>query len=173
MADAPLTERLAKFVRLLSSDQDGEVVAAAGAIRRVLVAANLDIHDLARVIERSSLGDEQTSKPDPASANPYWHGRPSYEDHTRDPYWRAHEWARRRRADGFKWPDEEPPVDKQANDRANYCYQYRNTILNFRETAFVTDMIAQSLIRHLTPRQTEWLDAIWRKCQPFNFDDVG
>jgi hypothetical protein len=34
--DIPLAERLAKLVRLLGSDREGEVVAAAGALKRVL-----------------------------------------------------------------------------------------------------------------------------------------
>jgi hypothetical protein len=44
---APIAERLGKFVRLLSSDKDGEVVAAARAIMRTLAGEGLDIHALA------------------------------------------------------------------------------------------------------------------------------
>ena len=40
--------QIAKLLPLLSSDQDGEVVAAARAVCRTLQAAGLDIHDLAR-----------------------------------------------------------------------------------------------------------------------------
>ena len=167
MTDAPLTDKLAKFVRLLSSDQDGEVIAAAGAIRRTLLAANLDIHDLARVIEQSKLGTEPARQytPPPHHAPPDPRQRRHPDESTSD-------FKRRRRAEGFVWPGEEPAVDRQAHARATYCYQYRRTILNGRETEFVADMIEQSLHHHLTPRQAEWLETIWLKCQPFNFDDV-
>jgi len=51
---APVAPRLAKLVRLLSSDQDGEVIGAARMILRVLRQANLDIHALSSVIETST-----------------------------------------------------------------------------------------------------------------------
>ena len=187
MTDAPLTDKLAKFVRLLSSDQDGEVIAAAGAIRRTLLAANLDIHDLARVIEQSKLGTEparQYTPPPPHHAPPdptgrsdgtgtrsEWHYNPFYRQR-QHPDESTSDFKRRRRAEGFVWPGEEPAVDRQAHARATYCYQYRRTILNGRETEFVANMFEQSLHHHLTPRQAEWLETIWLKCQPFNFDDV-
>src|SRR5260370_14696966 len=44
---APIADRLGKFIRLLSSDKDGEVVAAARAIIRTLHSEKLDIHVLA------------------------------------------------------------------------------------------------------------------------------
>ncbi len=48
----PIADRLGKFIRLLSSDRDGEVVAAARAIMRTLQAEKLDIHVLAGAIEK-------------------------------------------------------------------------------------------------------------------------
>ena len=50
---APIANRLAKLVRLLTSDRDGEVVAAARSINRTLKSAGLDIHALAAEIENS------------------------------------------------------------------------------------------------------------------------
>jgi hypothetical protein len=44
---APIAGKLGKLLRLLSSDQDGEVVAAARALVRTLEAEKLDIHALA------------------------------------------------------------------------------------------------------------------------------
>jgi hypothetical protein len=46
------TGKLGKLIRLLASDKAGEVVAAAGALKRSLAAANLDFHDLAGAAER-------------------------------------------------------------------------------------------------------------------------
>jgi hypothetical protein len=45
-------DRLEKLVRLLSSDKDGEVLAATAAIRRVLATEGLDIHSLADALCR-------------------------------------------------------------------------------------------------------------------------
>jgi hypothetical protein len=47
----PIAGRLASFMRLLSSDKEGEVVAAVRAITRTLRVAQLDIHTLAEVVE--------------------------------------------------------------------------------------------------------------------------
>lgn len=51
MALAPVAPRLARLLRLLASDQDGEVIAAACAIGRTLKSVALDFHDLARAVE--------------------------------------------------------------------------------------------------------------------------
>jgi hypothetical protein len=45
--DLPGAERLAKLIRLLSSDRSGEVGAAVEAIKRTLETCGLDLHDLA------------------------------------------------------------------------------------------------------------------------------
>ena len=46
--------KLANFIRLLASDKDGEVVAAARALNRVLLGIGADFHDLAERIEKPS-----------------------------------------------------------------------------------------------------------------------
>lgn len=48
---APIADKLGKLLRLLSSDRDGEVVAAARGIERTLKNAGLDIHALAAAVE--------------------------------------------------------------------------------------------------------------------------
>jgi len=55
---APIADKLKRFIRLLSSDSDGEVVAAARALNRALKGAKLDIHVLADSIDRN--GKEYT-----------------------------------------------------------------------------------------------------------------
>ena len=47
-----LEERLADCIRVLSSEKDGEVVAAARALKRTLESAGTDIHGLANAIEK-------------------------------------------------------------------------------------------------------------------------
>jgi hypothetical protein len=48
---AAIAPRLGPLIRLLSSDQDGEVVAAGRAIVRTLKTADFDIHTLAGLVE--------------------------------------------------------------------------------------------------------------------------
>jgi len=48
---ADIAPTIAKLLRLLASDKPGEVAASAQALRRVLGSANLDLHDLANVVE--------------------------------------------------------------------------------------------------------------------------
>lgn len=49
--------RVGQFLRLLGSDQPGEVVAAAGALQRALIGAGVDLHDLAAAVEHSTLAE--------------------------------------------------------------------------------------------------------------------
>ena len=60
---APIADKLSKLVRMLTSDHDGEVVAAARSINRTLESAGLDIHVLAAVIERGSAGNAMPNAP--------------------------------------------------------------------------------------------------------------
>jgi len=53
---APIAGKLGKLLRLLSSDHDGEVLAAARAIRRTLKVEKLDIHMLADTIGAPANG---------------------------------------------------------------------------------------------------------------------
>ena len=53
-----LRPALAKQIRLLTSDADGEVLATARAIGRTLKAGSCDIHDLAGLVEAPSTTPE-------------------------------------------------------------------------------------------------------------------
>jgi hypothetical protein len=50
---AVIAPRIGQLIRLLGSNQDGEVVAAARALGRTLASVNADFHSLAAAIERS------------------------------------------------------------------------------------------------------------------------
>ena len=50
----PLEQKLGTFIRMLASERDGEVVAAARAIVRTLKAADADIHVLAERVETAN-----------------------------------------------------------------------------------------------------------------------
>jgi hypothetical protein len=62
MIDVGTEEKLEKLVRLLSSDKEGEVVAAAHAIKRTLANAGSDIHELAERIKGGKLSESQMRK---------------------------------------------------------------------------------------------------------------
>jgi hypothetical protein len=61
----PLTRRLGQLVRMLASDQPGEVANAADALNRTLASAGLDIHDLARLAENGLRLPAPTEQPRP------------------------------------------------------------------------------------------------------------
>ena len=54
---ASIADRLGKLIPLLSSDQGGEVIAAATAIGRTLTGVGLDWHDLAQRVAEPSITD--------------------------------------------------------------------------------------------------------------------
>jgi hypothetical protein len=62
MIDSGTVERLEKLIKLLTSDKDGEVVAAARAIRRTLENANSDIHELASRLKDGGLSEAEMRK---------------------------------------------------------------------------------------------------------------
>lgn len=51
---ASIAPRVGQLIRLLASDRDGEVVAAARALKRTLTSVGQDFHALANSLERSS-----------------------------------------------------------------------------------------------------------------------
>lgn len=53
----PIVEKLRRCLRMLSSDRDGEVVAATRALCRTLKSAGLDIHALA-----DSIGNQRAAR---------------------------------------------------------------------------------------------------------------
>ena len=58
--DISVAERLAKLIRLLGSDRNGEVVAAVEAIKRTLKERNLDLHSLADLVIKGEKRDAPT-----------------------------------------------------------------------------------------------------------------
>jgi hypothetical protein len=54
---APIMKKLAASLRMLSSDHDGDVIAAGRAIVRMLRSAGADIHTLAERVEKPNGGD--------------------------------------------------------------------------------------------------------------------
>lgn len=61
------TNKIGKLIRLLGSDEAGEVVAAAAALKRALAAKGKDLHDLADAVEN---GLRPQRRPRPMSWSP-------------------------------------------------------------------------------------------------------
>jgi hypothetical protein len=55
MSIEPVAEKLEKLLKMLSSPQEGEVIAAAQAIMRTLKSAGADIHELAACVKSDKL----------------------------------------------------------------------------------------------------------------------
>ena len=62
---APILPRVASLLRMLGSDQDGEALGAARALRRTLGGVGLDLHTLADVIEHPAV--MMVERPEPVA----------------------------------------------------------------------------------------------------------
>ena len=137
---APIADKLGKLIRLLSSDKDGEVLAAARAIGRTLNGEKLTIHDLA---ERLAAGGAKFTESD------------------------AEEIYRRGKADGRREADHDTgfrSVDEPTwNEIARAC-EAASGKLNERERKFVSDMVARTVRGgDPTEKQAKWLRDIYAR----------
>ena len=137
---APIADKLGKLIRLLSSDKDGEVLAAARAIGRTLDGEKLTIHDLA---EGLASGGAKFTERD------------------------AEEIYRRGKADGRREADHDVgfrSVDEPTwNEIAREC-KAASGRLSERERKFVSDMVRWT-VRDGKPteKQANWLRAIYAR----------
>jgi hypothetical protein len=140
---APIVNKLAACIRMLSSDKDGDVVNAAHGIVRMLKSAGVDIHVLADRVEKpngGALTDGEMRKLYDAgydaglrAAENKMHGNSDFRD-----------------IDGFPaW-----------EEIARYC-QRNNRRLRANEQEFVDDMAAQTVWREPTEKQAKWLKSIF------------
>jgi hypothetical protein len=60
---APIAPKLGRFLRMLTSNHDGEVLAAVQAMQRMLQSEQLDMHALAEMVE-SATGIKKFSEAD-------------------------------------------------------------------------------------------------------------
>ena len=139
----PLEQKLGTFIRMLASERDGEVVAAARAIVRTLKAAGADIHVLAERVETangSKLTDGEMRKLYDAgydagvrAAEAKQHGPHDFRNVDGTPAW--HEIAR-------------------------FCQQSRDR-LREKEREFINDITSRTVWREPTERQSKWLRSIF------------
>jgi len=140
---APIATRLATFVRLLSSDKEGEIVAAARAINRTLRDVGTDIHILAEHIENSNDCDLTEAE----MRKLYDAG---YSDGRRDAENKQFGSTDFRNVDGTPY----------WHQLALYCQQQGN-LLRSKEPTFVNDMAARTVWCEPTVKQGKWLLSIF------------
>jgi hypothetical protein len=137
----PIAPKLAKFVRMLASDKDGDVVAAARAIVRVLETIGADIHDVADRIEHSGNGRLSEAEM-----------REIYDAGIKEGVRRT-EQARRTTYIAPQFPS--------AREMAMHCYQRINN-LNEWEREFITNMVLRTRQQiPLYPKQQSKLEQIY------------
>ena len=138
-------QKLGDLVRRLASNHDGEIVAAAHAIRRTLTSADLDIHELAACIERPGLSNSEMQKIFDAGveagirkAEVAQHGNGEFHAVDGTPPWEdITVWLRR--------------------------YDDQHDRLTARERGFVNEMAERVLWREPTERQAGWLLGSFRR----------
>ena len=138
---APIAARLATFVRLLSSDKDGEVVAAARAIKRALKNAGADIHALAERVEKPNGGGLTNTEMQKLYDAGYAAGLREGEN-------------KQYGAGDFHNTDGTPAW----HEIARFCQQH-NDRLREKEQTFI-DMASQTVWREPTEKQAKWLHSI-------------
>ena len=135
---APVVNRLASFIRLLSSDKEGEVIAAARAITRTLRGVNLDIHALAERVGGISESDmkrlyDAGYDAGARAAETNQHGSGDFHNIDGTPSW---------------------------HDIARYCQRNADR-LRENERKFVNDVTARTVWREPSEKQGKWLKSIY------------
>jgi hypothetical protein len=134
-------QKLGTLVRLLASEQDGEALAAARGIVRVLKSTGTDIHTLAERVENvngGKLTDAEMQKIYNAGFQDGMHAVES------------------RSTGDFHNVDGTP----NWHEIALFCQQNSNR-LRENERQFVNDMAARSVWREPTEKQAKWLKSIF------------
>jgi hypothetical protein len=142
----PIKKDLAKLIRLLASDKDGEVIAARHGLIRKLKSIGADIHDLADRIE-NPVGEISEAEMEKIYKAGVEEGR------------RAEKQARAVAIRG-NGPVEFP----SAQDMAIFCYQNKANLKSEWENEFVVNMASWTrTIRPLSPKQQMHLEKIYIK----------
>jgi hypothetical protein len=137
--------KLANCIRRLASDKDGEVVAAAHAMVRVLQGIGADIHDVADRIEHSNGALSE------AEMQQFWDAAMK----------EARAELKRQDQTSYRAPQtiQFPP----ARDMALYCYQRIDELKSDWEHEFVINMAGWTRLRPLSLKQQAHLEKIYIK----------
>jgi hypothetical protein len=137
MIDTGVNDRIEKLLKLaLSSDKDGEVVAATRAIRRTLESAGTDIHEFAERTKGGELSEADMKH--------------IYDTGVQDGKDAA------AAAQGFR--NTEGP---SYFEMAQYCVAHANGRLSAKEQGFVEDMERWCARRKPSEKQGKWLHALY------------
>jgi hypothetical protein len=141
---APIADKVGKLLRLLTSDHDGEVVAAARKLNRALEQAGLDMHDLA---DGLANGERSSGLPDEAEV--------------RKIYQRGYLDGRRAEQEQQVWQlDDEPSWHEIARE----CQAKAHKLRGDRERQFVENMVRRTVRGgRLTEPQEKWLRDIYAR----------
>jgi hypothetical protein len=139
MIDTKTNEMLEKLLKVaLSSDKDGEVIAAANAIRRTLAGAGSDIHELAARVKGGKIPESEMKRVYDAG---YQEGKDSAAT--------AHGFSN---TEGPSWLE-----------MAEYCANNDRGRLTPKESGFVDDMVGWCARREPSEKQGKWLHSIYVK----------
>src|SRR5262245_15884739 len=142
---APIADKLKRFIRLLSSDTDGEVVAAARALNRTLRNAKLDIHVLADSISAVN-------------------GKKWGDDHVLEAYKRGVEDGRREAESEPMFRNANIDAEPTWHDIATECAAHPHRLHSDREKQFVKDMVRRTVHGgEPTEKQASWLRKIYTR----------
>lgn len=145
---ASIAPKLANLIRRLSSDQDGEVIATARAMIRMLAGIGADIHDVAARIEHSGNGALSEREMQEIFDAGIKEGVRQVEQKMR-----ANQLQR------------VVPQFPSAADMAMHCYRNIDELRSDWEREFVVNMAGWTRTRPLTVKQQAHLEKIYIKLQ--------
>jgi hypothetical protein len=134
--------KLAKMIKMLSSDQEGDVINAARAIVRTLNNAGADIHEFAAQVEGQKLSQADMQRI----------------------YDVAFENGKNAAAVDKGFENTEPPIEPPTwHEMATYCCDHDGGRLNEKERKFIDDMVGWTVYREPSEKQRKWLHALYCK----------
>jgi hypothetical protein len=143
-------QRLADLVRRLASNHDGEVIAAASALKRLLASRDADLNDLGSAIEKLATGGLEEVE----MKRLFEAGRAQ-----------GLKEARREHGEADATTGLRPDGSKDWEAIALYCQRETARLRSEKEREFVNDMAGRLTFpeREPTERQAAWLLSIFRR----------
>ena len=138
MIDPGAEQKLEKLLKLLTSDKDGEVIAAARAIKRTLDGAGTDIHELAARIKGGKLSESEMQR-------------------IYDAAYRDGKDAAAVDKGLFTDTDDRPTW----HTMACYCASHDDGRLSEKERGFIDDMVRWCARREPSEKQGKWLHVLY------------
>lgn len=175
--DAATADRVAKLVRLLSSDNPAEVAAATAALKRVLLHAGLDFHFLAARLTTATGGSNlhaNRQQTHAAYATGYQAGLEAAQARTaqrdRDAYAKGFNDGRAA-AQAAAAAKSRPPDDSATNDWSSFAAALLKASSRWsdRERGFLEEMVIWGRVREPSPKQSAWMQSLagraekWRR----------